>query len=932
MATLTELVVRIGADMSAFEREMSRVTSSINQAGDRLKSFGSTMSMSVTAPIVALGAASLLAFDKQAQALAQVESAVKSTGGAAGFTLDELAAKAQALQETSLFGDEEILKGVTANLLTFSNIAGEAFDRTQQAAIDLSARMGTDLQSSTIQLGKALNDPVANLSALSRAGIQFSEDQKKVIKSMVEGNNLAGAQSVILDELEKQFGGAGAAAAAAGLGPFKQLWNTIGDVSESFGELIADAILPFVDKIRSVVRFVDSLTEEQKKLILTIGGVAAAIGPLAFGFGLLMTAISPVSLAIAGVIAAGAAIILNWDAIVGYIDNTWPSAIRSIQNLWEGLKVAFTVVWDTMKNQFDGWITFFKGAWSAFASFFTGDWSGFWTGIKDIFGGIWQVLTAPFVAASDLIKEGWLRFKVWFLGSIADMLDSVSGFAKFLPGIGDAVEGAATAVRTSMGNAALALSQFKIDQEKTARSVAEENAKIIESQDDVATSAETTTTRVAAAHAAMSKSFVDLTGNIKFETEEQSKAYQELQQVHRDEFLKTAEAIEANAGDIEEDFKDLDKIADEELSSLIDSLEPLHVDNGPLDLVGKKLGQIGKDATSSIGDIKKAFTGEGGLLSAIDGISGGIGGLIGSLGGGEGLGGVVSGLASVAFPGLGVAIGAVSPVLDALGVNVTRIVGNIGNAISGVVSGIFGIGKNARKQAREMEKFVEAFEALGIDPTGDLTSQEEASIRAILTPFRVRGILSAEELLEAVGLSESDIVLGLEDVLENILDPANLAVRAPSATGQLSTLLQDALRGDSALNSVATDFGVDVFDLIDRASEVLGVSVQDAARDLYRRTGIIFGDLGDDFVFDFDPSGSGSGVQDIDDLTGIDPLKGLPSVSDLVGPMPPVNLGSGGSSGSAARTDQTIIINIDGQRMAQVMMPAIEREIEVNVL
>ena len=83
------------------------------------------------------------------------------------------------LQNKTLFGDEVILKDATAQLLTFTNITGENFGRTQEAALDLATRLDGDLKSASIQLGKALNDPVANLSALSRSGIQFSEDQKK---------------------------------------------------------------------------------------------------------------------------------------------------------------------------------------------------------------------------------------------------------------------------------------------------------------------------------------------------------------------------------------------------------------------------------------------------------------------------------------------------------------------------------------------------------------------------------------------------------------------------------------------------------------------------------------------------------------------------------------------------------------------------------
>ena len=190
---------------------------------------GRNLSVGLTAPILAFGGVALKSWDKQEKAIAQVNAGLISTGNAVGFTSEQLQKMASDLQNTSLFGDEEILQDATAQLLTFTNIAGEQFARTQQAAVDLSTRLGGDLKSASIQLGKALNDPVANLSALSRSGIQFSKEQKAVIKSLAESNKLADAQTIILDELARQYGGAGEAAAKAGLGGFKQLQNSIGD-------------------------------------------------------------------------------------------------------------------------------------------------------------------------------------------------------------------------------------------------------------------------------------------------------------------------------------------------------------------------------------------------------------------------------------------------------------------------------------------------------------------------------------------------------------------------------------------------------------------------------------------------------------------------------------------------------------------------------
>jgi len=215
MAKLGDLVVRIGADTRGLNKDLGKVQRQMRGMTGNMQKLGRSITQSVTLPLAGMAALSVRAFQNQAKAIAQVEAGLKSTGNVAGKTSAELQKMASDLQKTTLFGDEDILQNATAQLLTFTNITGQQFDRTQKAALDLATRLDGDLKSASIQLGKALNDPVANLSALSRSGIQFSAEQKEVIKSLAETGRLAEAQTIILDELNKQYGGSAEAAALA---------------------------------------------------------------------------------------------------------------------------------------------------------------------------------------------------------------------------------------------------------------------------------------------------------------------------------------------------------------------------------------------------------------------------------------------------------------------------------------------------------------------------------------------------------------------------------------------------------------------------------------------------------------------------------------------------------------------------------------------
>lgn len=315
---IADLLIKIGADSYEFQQKAQQVEKGLGTLSKKLTSIGKELSLKVTAPLAALGAVSLHLADVQAKAEAKVQQALKTTNQAVGYNFKQLADYASELQGKTIFGDETILNKSTTRLLSFTNITGENFKRTQALALDLSTALETDLGSASLQLGKALSDPVTKLSSLSRAGITFSKEQTEVIKKLAQTGQVAKAQSMILDELEKKFGGQAEAAAKVGLGPIQQLKNAWGDFLEQIGA----AIMPFATKVSKglmvVVTMLQSMSPEMKKVIVVVAGLAAAVGPLSLGIGAVIKVIpmlaagftallSPVGLIMAAIVALGAA-------------------------------------------------------------------------------------------------------------------------------------------------------------------------------------------------------------------------------------------------------------------------------------------------------------------------------------------------------------------------------------------------------------------------------------------------------------------------------------------------------------------------------------------------------------------------------------------------------------------------------------------------
>jgi hypothetical protein len=208
------LRVDLGMNSAQFHKGASEATLSMRKMqadfsglAKEFGKIGGRMSLALTTPLVALAKQAMDLQTVQATAVAQVDAALASMGQTAGFTSEQLQSMASGLQGSSLFGDEDILGKVTSTLLTFGNVSGEAFIGAQQAALDMSAALGQDLQGAAIMLGKALNDPLQGLSSLSEVGVSFTEGQKNTIKTMVELGDVAGAQEKILDALRQQYAG-----------------------------------------------------------------------------------------------------------------------------------------------------------------------------------------------------------------------------------------------------------------------------------------------------------------------------------------------------------------------------------------------------------------------------------------------------------------------------------------------------------------------------------------------------------------------------------------------------------------------------------------------------------------------------------------------------------------------------------------------------
>lgn len=473
MAEIADAWVALKPSAKGFGRATeSQIGGEMRTSGSRIGGlFGTAIKTGAVAGAVAVGAAFTVGLKGAAayqKLQAQTAAVLKSTGGAAGVTADGITKLAGKIAAYSDGNDDAVQSGANL-LLTFTNIKNEAgrgnkiFDQTTKIMYDMSTALGQDTSSSALQLGKALNDPVKGITALSRVGVSFTQGQKDQIKTLVESGRTMDAQKVILKELNKEFGGSAKAVGQTFAG-------SMGRLKDSFEDLLRDAVIPLLPYL---TRFADYLTANLPGAIVKIkstisavidfvrpfavalsdvfGKVRAGLDGLGGGGGVsslrdtlgqlatyIQTNIVPafmnVVTAVRGFISGVLPIVQQFVAgmqerlapllpkvqeVFRQIGSTITDALNLIAAVIGVVLTAIQFVWrnfgdvimgyvagvfSSIVTAIQGALNIIQGVIRLVMALIKGDWSGAWDAIKQILQGAWQVIQGVVSAALNTLK------------------------------------------------------------------------------------------------------------------------------------------------------------------------------------------------------------------------------------------------------------------------------------------------------------------------------------------------------------------------------------------------------------------------------------------------------------------------------------------------------------------------------------------------
>jgi hypothetical protein len=468
MKKVFDLIAKLGAvdNMSkTVQQAVGKSQQSLNKFGANADKFGSTM-FGVGAQAGAMAAAvgaPLIKMALDAEAAATANSRLNQVFKSMGETTGQSAKKAAEFAESLMFEiavDDKAILATQAKLATFEGViknaqgSSEIFERATKAAFDLQAAGFGDAAGNAVQLGKALNDPIKGMNALTKSGVTFTAQEQAKIKALVNSGKAFEAQQLILTAIEKQVGGVAAATAddSAKIGiAFTKISETLGKellpiMAELTNYLVKTAIpafKKFVEENRPMIGIALKGAAALAALLATvsagsfvIGGIAKTVsGSIkafqmlgttvrivgqAFGFMGKMILANPIAAAVALGIAAIVGLVVYWDEFMSFL-NRQPAAlqtiiklftapfvmgaalIRGIMQMWNGdVSGGLNSIWETFKA-FNPLTILYEIYANIFAFF--GEMAGkFYEAGKNIMSSIADGILSAALAPVDAIK------------------------------------------------------------------------------------------------------------------------------------------------------------------------------------------------------------------------------------------------------------------------------------------------------------------------------------------------------------------------------------------------------------------------------------------------------------------------------------------------------------------------------------------------
>ena len=446
-------------------------------AAERMDAKLSTASKVAAGALAGLGAAGWKAV-KGAEAAATANARL-------GQTLDNMGmgrATERVLANTDAMSlktgvDHKAIKEGQALLATFSDVAasadqqGGAFDRATQASVDLaSAGYGT-IESNAVGLGKALQDPIKGMAALTKAGTLTKAEMEQIAAEFERTGDKAAAQNSILEAVEKQVGGV-AEATANGSDLMANAWTRVTEAIGAGLMPVMDELVPIMTGMAgwlednadwvvklglaaagaatgvlalhgaiktyiAITRTVAAVTQAAAtaKTVMRLAAVglsgpvkAATVAMRAFTLALLTNPVVLIVTALLSLVAVFVTLYKRNEKFRNAVDAAWEWMKQAASAVTEWIKQAWNKLWDFLKRAVELYLAPYRWVYEQLKKI-TGaavEWiKGKWQTFTDWIKRVWDSVSGAFSRGWDAIKSTGGRALDWMRGKVQGLFDKL---------------------------------------------------------------------------------------------------------------------------------------------------------------------------------------------------------------------------------------------------------------------------------------------------------------------------------------------------------------------------------------------------------------------------------------------------------------------------------------------------------------------------
>lgn len=502
MASLGDLVVRIGADTRDLNKELGKVQRTMRSMTSNFTALGRNMTRSITLPIVGMGAAAV----KSAADLETLETSfISLTGGArqAGQMMNQL----NQFTAKTPFQIDAVAKSARQLIASGTDIS--QVNEQLQFLGDIAATSGTSIDEIAAIFAKVNAKGKVELENLN----QLAERGIPIFKALADATGLpadklgAGAVSVQqFNDVLKSFASEGGFAEGAMLrlsqtvsGKFSTALDNAKIAAASLGEQLLPIASQILDKFTALAQKFTELDAGTKRIAIAVGAVTAALGPMLVvlpqivaGFAALA---SPIALTIGAIAGLTAAVVYFYDDIRPIITQVINLFIM-LYNKIMPLRVAIAVVQTAFVNAGKAIYTAFTAVTDTFSTLLQsltklmqGDFSGAFDtlteGLKDVGSDIFNVAidigtdmvdainSAIYAEPIDLLGEDALPTKAEIMARFQGLFQG-SGEAAgetFVAGFLKSLEKMPTEIVPALQMAQHSITDFSVEAVKAAENV-----------------------------------------------------------------------------------------------------------------------------------------------------------------------------------------------------------------------------------------------------------------------------------------------------------------------------------------------------------------------------------------------------------------------------------------------------------------------------